>query len=128
MPTVEVVSSPVTQSEEHCSGALKVSGAATWIFVTGQTGRSPDTLEIPPDFETQARQTLTNVEALLDKAGGLQSVVHLRIYCKAAAYLPRLLELRRAVFHQRPYPAVTTVVCDLTSPELLVEVDAIAAA
>lgn len=39
------------------------------IFLTGQTGRNPDTLELEEGLEAQTRRTFSNLEAVLNAAG-----------------------------------------------------------
>lgn len=39
------------------------------IFVTGQTGRHPDTLKLEDGLEAQTRTMLSNLEAILNAAG-----------------------------------------------------------
>jgi len=39
------------------------------IFVTGQTGRNPDTLTLEPGLEAQTRRMLSNLDAILNAAG-----------------------------------------------------------
>ena len=39
------------------------------VFVTGQTGRNPETGKLEEGLEAQTRRTLSNVEAILNAAG-----------------------------------------------------------
>lgn len=39
------------------------------IFLTGQTGRNPDTLQLEEGLEAQTRRMLSNLEAVLNAAG-----------------------------------------------------------
>lgn len=39
------------------------------VFVTGQTGRNPETGELEQGLEAQTRRTLTNLEVILNAAG-----------------------------------------------------------
>ncbi|HEV7473440.1 MAG TPA: RidA family protein [Pyrinomonadaceae bacterium] len=39
------------------------------VFLTGQTGRHPDTGQLEEGLEAQTRRTLANVEAILNAAG-----------------------------------------------------------
>ncbi|HEU4886927.1 MAG TPA: RidA family protein, partial [Thermoanaerobaculia bacterium] len=39
------------------------------VFVTGQTGRNPDTGELEEGLEAQTRRMLANIEAILNAAG-----------------------------------------------------------
>lgn len=39
------------------------------VFVTGQTGRDPNTLKLEEGLEAQTRRTLSNIDAILNAAG-----------------------------------------------------------
>jgi len=39
------------------------------VFVTGQTGRNPNTGKLEEGLEAQTRQTLSNIDAILNAAG-----------------------------------------------------------
>lgn len=39
------------------------------VFVTGQTGRDPNTLKLVDGLEAQTRQMLSNIDAVLEAAG-----------------------------------------------------------
>jgi enamine deaminase RidA (YjgF/YER057c/UK114 family) len=110
------------------SQALKVSGG-TFVFCSGQTARDPNTNEIlcKGDYEGQAHQVFQNLKALLDAAGATcDDVVQLRIYYKDDSFLPRVIAMRDEYFTREPYPAITALVCDLSHPDMLIEMDAIA--
>ena len=131
MPDVQSISSPRATRPlpgAHYSPAVKVSDVTSWIFVTGQTGMDPETRDLSEKFEDQARSAFEKVDALVEAAGGTRKdIVQLRIYYKDVAYVSAVVELRNELFSSEPYPAITGVVCDLTSPEMLIEVDAVAA-
>ena len=101
--------------------------SAGHIFVSGQVGVDPLTGQVVGDsVEAQARQTLLNIQTILEAAGsGLGQVV------KTSAFLtrPEFFEAFNLVYREffiEPYPARTTVICGLARPGLLVEVDVIA--
>lgn len=114
----------------HYSQAIKVPvGERTLVFITGQTSRDPVNREIlhKGDAEGQARVVLQRIDAILKASGGSrESVVHLRIFYKDVTYVEMVVGLRDEFFASQPYPAVTGCICDLTYPELLIEMDAVA--
>jgi 2-iminobutanoate/2-iminopropanoate deaminase len=59
--TNAAVPSTGTHSQAIRSGDL--------VFLTGQTGRHPDTGQLEEGLEAQTRRTLANVEAILNAAG-----------------------------------------------------------
>ncbi len=98
------------------------------IFLSGQAALDLDGNIIgAEDFDTQADQTVHNVDMLLRQAGsGLDKLVKVTIYLTDMSHFPKIVELRRKWFTP-PYPADTIVeVKSLALPELLIEIDAIA--
>jgi enamine deaminase RidA (YjgF/YER057c/UK114 family) len=82
-----------------------------------------------PHFEVQCDVAMTNVETLLAAAGmNHTNILKLVFHLTRAADLPMLGELRRRRWASSTPPAVTAlVVAALVRPELLVEIDVIAA-
>jgi enamine deaminase RidA (YjgF/YER057c/UK114 family) len=80
------------------------------------------------DFDAQLAQTFANIERVLAAGGSdLSKVVKVTIYLTDMANFPKIVEARRRWFTP-PYPADTTLeVRSLALPELLVEIDVIAA-
>jgi 2-iminobutanoate/2-iminopropanoate deaminase len=108
---------------------VELRSNARLLFVSGQIGIAPDG-SLAPDFAAQCEVAMTNVEALLAAAAMMHTnIVKLVFYLTRAVDLPTLGELRRKRWASSTPPAVTTlVVAALARPELLVEIDATAAA
>ena len=51
------------------SQAIQISEVSDIIFTSGQLGLIPETGELPEGVEAQARQSLENIKAILEKAG-----------------------------------------------------------
>lgn len=103
--------------------------AGQLLFVGGVVPRDPETHELlhRGDFEAQARQTFEYLGNILEASGARpEHVIQLRAFYTNAAYRPIVGELRDAFFTKEPYPTVTSIVCELVYPELLIEIDAIA--
>lgn len=81
------------------------------------------------DFEAQYRQTIANLGALLRAAGAdLDHVLKINTYVTSTDYIPALRQLRREYFPKDPFPAAAmAVVAALGSPDILVQIDAVAA-
>jgi 2-iminobutanoate/2-iminopropanoate deaminase len=77
----------------------------------------------------QTRQALANLEACLAAHGlTVRDVVRLTVYLTDRAYIADMREERRAVFGSSELPTSTLlIVSGLATPELLVEIDAVAA-
>jgi reactive intermediate/imine deaminase len=99
------------------------------LFVSGQAAIAEDGSVVGgSDFEAQARQAFENLGAVLHAAGaGLEDVVKVTILVTDMSHFPTIVELRREYFSP-PYPADTVAeVRSLALPELMVEIEAIAA-
>jgi 2-iminobutanoate/2-iminopropanoate deaminase len=81
------------------------------------------------DFDAQLEQTFANIDRVLAAGGSDRSrIVKVTIYLTDMANFPKIVEARRRYFTP-PYPADTIVeVRSLALPELMVEIDVIAAA
>ncbi len=108
------------------SAAIKANG---FIFASGQVGTDPRTGELAgPDVATQTRQTIANIQAVLEAGGSaLDRLV------KATVFLAdmRLFEAMNAVYRElipEPRPGRSTVEARLARPEILVEIEVIALA
>jgi 2-iminobutanoate/2-iminopropanoate deaminase len=100
--------------------------AGGFVFVSGQRPVDPRTMEVVEGFEAQARQTLTNLAAVLAAAGASTSdVVKVSVYLADLSVFQRFNEIY-GEFFGAPLPARTTVATSLRG--ILVEIDAIAVA
>ena len=108
-----------------CPG-WKVGGL---IFLSGQAAIDESGAIVGEgDFDAQLVQTMANIERVLAAAGSdMSKIVKVTIYLKDIANFPKIVEARRKYFTP-PYPADTIVeVSSLALPELLVEIDVVAA-
>ncbi len=81
------------------------------------------------DFDAQLKQVFTNIDRVLRAAGSSRDrIVKVTIYLTDMANFPKIVAARKLYFTP-PYPADTTVeVRALALPELMLEIDVIAAA
>lgn len=99
------------------------------LFLSGQASIGADgSIVGEGDFDAQLAQTFANIEKVLAAGGSdLSKVVKVTIYLTDMAHFPKIVEARRRWFTP-PYPADTTLeVRALALPELMVEIDVIAA-
>lgn len=99
------------------------------VFVSGQVGMD-ETGELVSldDFETQADQAFRNLSKVLEAGGSsMDRVVKVTIFLTdMAANFPAVVDLRRKWFTP-PYPADTIVqVQSLYSPDVMLEIEAVA--
>jgi 2-iminobutanoate/2-iminopropanoate deaminase len=95
-----------------------------FVFISGQGPVCPDTGTMPDAFADQVRQTLRNVQTILEAAGtSLDNVVKVNAYVTDLTRFQEFNEVYGEFFQQDP-PARTTVGSSLLG--FLVEVDCIA--
>lgn len=89
-------------------------------------GVDPASGTLSDDFKEQTRQTLKNIGAVLAEAGcDFSNVVKSTCFITDAANFASFNEVYREFFPQ-PFPARSTIVCNLARDTLLVEIEVIA--
>lgn len=92
------------------------------VFLSGQGPFDPATGAIPESFEEQVRQTLRNLAAVAEAAGGsLADAVRIGVYLREIENFAAMNEVYAEFFHE-PQPARTTVQSGL---RIAVEIDAV---
>lgn len=112
------------------SAAVRVAAGTDLVYLAGQVAYGPDGSVVGrDDIAAQAEQTYRNVVTALEAAGTDASrLVKLTVYVTDREYRTAAKEARRK-WIPSPLPASTLIVVDgLALPELLIEVEAIAAA
>ena len=96
-----------------------------FVFISGQGPVNPETGTMPDAFANQVRQTLKNVQTILEAAGSsLDDVVKVNAYVTDLTRFAEFNDVYKEFFQDNP-PARTTVATVLLG--ILVEVDCIAA-
>lgn len=101
--------------------------AGNLVFVSGQGPGDPKTGQLMGlDIETQTRQTLMNLKAILEASGcSLRDVVKVSVFLKTADDFIKMNEVYKTFFPENP-PTRTTVGAKFGAPDMLIEIDAIA--
>jgi 2-iminobutanoate/2-iminopropanoate deaminase len=95
-----------------------------FVFISGQGPVDPETGNMPDAFADQVRQTLKNVQTILEAAGSsLENVVKVNAYVTDLTRFQEFNEVYGEFFRHDP-PARTTVGASLLG--FLVEIDCIA--
>ncbi len=99
--------------------------AGDFVYVSGQVPRDPVTGALAgEDVATQTRQTLSNLQRVLEQAGAsLADVVSVTVYLARADDWAAMNAVYAEMFHA-PYPSRTTVGAELRG--ILVEISAVA--
>jgi len=97
------------------------------LFVSGQAPIDPRTGKVNEgDIEAQTRQTLQNIEGIVEASGfSIQDVVRVTIFLKNVDDFKRMNEVYKTFFAENP-PTRTTVEANLVAPGMLIAMDAIA--
>lgn len=97
-----------------------------FVFVAGQVGTDPATGQTAGDLEAQARQTLKNLQTVLKAAGcDFGDVVKTTAFLTKPEFFAAFNNVYREFFTE-PFPARSTIICQLARADLLVEVEVIA--
>ena len=100
--------------------------ASNFIFTSGQVGRNPETGELAEGIGEQTKQTLENIETILEEAGCSRSDI-----IKITVFLPDIRDYNEmnevyGNFFNKPHPARSCVEAKLANQKYLVEIEAIA--
>jgi len=124
----QITSSKLRQPNGHFSQATAIAAKGTLVFISGMTARMADgTIAGLGNVEVQTRQVCENVKAAVEEAGGtLDDIVRVDVYVRNMEHFDIIHKVRREYF-KAPAPASTMVeVCKFTSPDYLIEMNAIA--
>ncbi len=101
--------------------------AGNFLFISGQGPIDPTTGQMSgADIEKQTRQTLTNVRSIVEASGlSMGNVVKVSVFLRSMGDFKKMNETYKTFFPENP-PARTTVEAKLPSPDMLIEMDAIA--
>ncbi|MHA0857379.1 RidA family protein [Paenibacillus sp. CMAA1364] len=104
------------------SQAVKVGGL---LFTSGQLGIDPSTGLFPETVEGQTKQSLNNVKAIVEAAGGtMDQVVKSTVFLKDMNDFQAVNEIYSGYFAE-PYPARSAVQVARLPKDALVEIEVI---
>ncbi|MCS7207425.1 MAG: RidA family protein [Dehalococcoidia bacterium] len=118
-PTVHT---PIGRGYSH---AVKVGNT---VYIAGQVALDAQgTLVGKGDIRAQTDQVFRNLQAVLQACGGsLRDLVKINVYLVRAEDIPAFREVRSRYLAQEPPASTLAVICQLASPDFLVEVEGIA--
>lgn len=109
------------------SPGVFVPAEVSWLFTSGQLGVSKDGA-IPTDVEAQAELCFSNLSAILADAGmTFANVVRLNAYVTRREDFQAYMQVRDRHVANPPPASTLMIVAGFTRPEMLVEVEVIAA-
>src|ERR1700752_4854376 len=128
MPKQQITSKKIRQPSGHFSHATMVEARGRIVFISGMTSRRADgTIAGVGDIEAQTRQVCENPKSAVEQAGGtLDAICREDVDVRNMEPFAQIPKVRREYF-KPPAPASTMVeVCKMTSPDYLIEINAIA--
>jgi 2-iminobutanoate/2-iminopropanoate deaminase len=124
----QITSAKLRQPSGHFSQAIVTEARGRLVFLSGMTARRADgSIAGIGDVEAQTRQVCENLKAAVEEAGGtLDDIVRVDVYVRNMEHFEAIHKVRREYF-KAPAPASTMVeICKMTSPDYLIEINAIA--
>jgi enamine deaminase RidA (YjgF/YER057c/UK114 family) len=124
----QIMSRKLANPSGHFSHATAVAARGTLLFISGMVAKRADgTIVGIGDVEAQTRQVCENLKAAVEEAGGtLDDICRVDVYVRNMEHFEKIHRVRREYF-PAPAPASTMVeVSKMTSPEYLIEINAIA--
>jgi 2-iminobutanoate/2-iminopropanoate deaminase len=100
------------------------------IYCSGTGPLDPETRTVvSEDFDAQAEQTLRNLLAVVEAAGGAKAtILKCNCYLRSADHFPAFNAVYRRFFEELPhFPARTTVIAAAHREGVLVEIECVAA-
>src|ERR1700709_1133752 len=128
MPKKQIQTDKIRQPNGHFSQATTIEARGRLVFISGMTSRRPDgVIAGTGDIEEQSRQVCENVKAAVEAAGGtMDDICRVDVYVRNMEHFDKIHKVRREYF-KAPAPASTMVeITKMTSPEYLIEINAIA--
>jgi 2-iminobutanoate/2-iminopropanoate deaminase len=124
----QITSDKIRQPSGHFSQATAIEARGKLVFISGMTARKADgTIAGVGNIEVQTRQVCENLKAAVEAAGGtMDDIVRVDVYVRNMEHFDAIHKVRREYF-KAPAPASTMVeICKMTSPDYLIEINAIA--
>lgn len=107
------------------SQAVKVAGGGSTVYLSGQIGLDPATMQMAEGIDAQTHRVFRNLAAVAAAAGlSLDHAVRMTVYLTDLAHFARVNEIM-AQYVREPYPARAAVGVAGLPRGALVEVDAI---
>jgi enamine deaminase RidA (YjgF/YER057c/UK114 family) len=128
MPNIEKYAAKGVYDPPVYSQAVKVSGAQTILYISGQVDYDGQgNCAHPGDFAAQAKATLAAVKAQVEAGGGtMANIVKVNTYVTDMRYRPDYARIRGEFFGPKMPASTMVAVTALALPELLIEIEAIA--
>ena len=124
----QITSGKLRQPNGHFSHATTIEAQGRLVFISGMTSRHPDgVITGIGDIEAQTRQVCENLKAAVEEAGGtLDDICRVDVYVRNMEHFEVIHKVRRQYFTGVPPASTMVEVNKFTSPDYLIEINAIA--
>jgi reactive intermediate/imine deaminase len=124
----QVQSDKIRQPSGHFSHAIAVEAKGRLVFISGMTSRRADgTIAGVGDIEAQTRQVCENLKSAVEAAGGtMDDICRVDVYVRNMEHFDKIHKVRREYFKSPPPASTMVEVTKMTSPDYLIEINAIA--
>ena len=128
MAKKEIRSPKLPTPSGHFAQAIEVEAKGRMIFISGMVAKGADGKVVGVgDIEAQTRQVCENVKAAVEAAGGtMDDICRVDVYVRNMEQFERIHKVRRQYFGSPPPASTMVEVSKFTSPDYLIEMNAIA--
>jgi len=128
MKKQQLQSSKIRQPSGHFSQAIAIEAKGKLVFISGMTARRADgTITGVCDIEAQTRQVCENIKAAVEAAGDtMDDICRVDVYVRNMEHFDKIHKVRREYFGSPPPASTMVEVTKMTSPDYLIEINAIA--
>ncbi len=128
MPKQQIRSDRLRQPSGVFSHATAIEAKGRLVFISGMTARRADgTIAGIGDIEAQTRQVCENIKAAVEAAGGtMDDICRVDVYIRNMEHFPEIHAVRREYFTGTAPASTMVEVTKFTTPDALIEINAIA--
>ena len=128
MPKKEIRSPKLASPSGHFAQAIEIEAKGRLVFISGMVAKGADGRIIGVgDIEAQTRQVCENVKAAVEAAGGtMDDICRVDVYVRNMEQFDCIHKVRRQYFGSPPPASTMVEVSKFTSPDYLIEMNAIA--
>ncbi|CAN7345290.1 RidA family protein [Bosea sp. LjRoot90] len=128
MAKQKITSAKLRQPNGHFSQATAIEARGRLVFLSGMTSRRADgTIAGIGDVSEQTRQVCENLKAAVEEAGGtLDDICRVDVYVRNMEHFDAIHKVRREYFTGIAPASTMVEICKMTSPDYLIEINAIA--
>ena len=128
MPKTQIRSDKLRQPSGVFSHATAIEAKGRLVFISGMVARRLDgSMAGIGDIEAQTRQVCENIKAAVEAAGGtMDDICRVDVYVRNMEHFEKIHKVRREYFGSPPPASTMVEVSKFTSPDYLIEINAIA--